>query len=204
MLNGLDLFSGIGGIAVGLREYVRPVAYCEIETYCRGVLCSRMSNGALENAPIWDDVTTLDGHQFGDEVDIVTAGFPCQDISTAGNGAGLEGQRSGLFFEVLRLVGEIRPSFIFLENVPAVTHRGGLRIVGEFAALGYDSRWSIVSASELGANHKRERWFLLAHTNRDRLRVEQSRCERGAGQVGHVIKFNGEVGNVANTEGEPR
>ncbi len=164
MLNGLDLFSGIGGITLALREWVLPKTYCEIDRYARAVLLSRMSTGELPVAPIWDDVRTLKGKMLP-QTDMVYGGFPCQDISVAGNGAGLEGERSGLFFEIIRLVGELRPSFVFLENVPAITTKGGLRVISEFASLGYDCRWTIVSASELGACQIRERWFLLAHSN---------------------------------------
>lgn len=163
MLYGLDLFSGIGGIAVGLGRWVTAVAYCERDEYCQSVLLSRMSKGDLSKAPIWDDVCTLSPKEIPC-VDIITAGFPCQDISVAGKGKGLEGERSGLFFEIVRLAKEIEPSFIFLENVPAITSRGGLRVVREIAAMGYDCRWCIISASSVGALHKRERWFLLAHS----------------------------------------
>jgi len=164
----LDLFTGIGGITLALSDYVRPVCYCEIEPYAQSVLKTRIKAGDLPDAPIWDDVRTLDGHQFRGVVDIITAGFPCQDISVAGKGEGLEGKRSGLFFEIMRLAEEIQPSFIFLENVPAIRTRG-LDVVGkELANLGYDCRYGALSAYDVGAPHKRERWFLLAHARRDR------------------------------------
>lgn len=167
MLNGLDLFSGIGGISIGLTEWVRAIAYCEQDRYCQGVLMSRMSEGMLHTAPIWDDVRTLSSEQFRIPIDIVFGGFPCQDISVAGNGVGLEGERSSLYFEIVRLCRELRPRFVFLENVQAITIRGLDRVLLELTALGYDSRWTIVSASEFGAPHLRERWFLLAHANSD-------------------------------------
>lgn len=162
-MNGLDLFSGIGGISLALSDYVKTVAYCEIERYCQAVLLSRMHTGELENAPIWDNITTLDSRELP-KIDIITAGFPCQDISCAGLGKGLEGKRSGLFFEIVRLAKEIKPKFIFLENVPAITSRGGLQVIKEIASLGYDCRWCIISAQSVGAMHKRERWFLLANS----------------------------------------
>jgi DNA (cytosine-5)-methyltransferase 1 len=163
-LNGLDLFSGIGGITKALAGYVRPVAYCENERYAQAVLLSRMWAGDLPNAPIWDDVRTLRGEDLAVKPDIIYGGFPCQDISVAGRGAGLAGERSGLFFEIARLVGEIRPAFCFLENVPAITSRGGWEVVGAFAALGYDCRWDMLSAYDVGAPHRRDRWWLLAYT----------------------------------------
>src|SRR3990167_726338 len=166
MLNGLDLFSGIGGITIALKEWVIPVAYCESERYAIGVLLSRMQEGKLPVAPIWDDVRTLKGARFHGLVDIIYGGFPCQDISNAGTGKGLEGKRSGLFYEIVRLVDEIRPKFIFLENVPAIRTRGADKVIGELARLRYDARWITLSACDVGANHKRERWWLLAHTMR--------------------------------------
>ena len=164
MLCGLDLFSGIGGISLALSPWVEPIAYCENDRYAQAVLLLRMSTGELPTAPIWDDITTLPAGELP-AIDIIYGGFPCQDISVAGHAAGLEGQRSGLFFEVVRLASDIRPRFIFLENVPAITTRGLGTVVGEMVRLGYDCRWTILSAQEVGANHQRKRWFLLAHAN---------------------------------------
>lgn len=153
---------------MALSEYVRPIAYCEINTYCQAVLLSRMANGSIPKAPIWDDVQTLQAiPAFSLLVDIIYGGFPCQDISIAGHGKGLEGERSRLFFEIVRLAKEMQPAFLFLENVPAITSRGGLRVVREIAEIGYDCRWAIISAASVGAPHKRERWFLLANANHD-------------------------------------
>lgn len=162
-LSGLSLFSGIGGIDVALDEWVRTDAYCEIDPYCQSVLLSRMQEGHLSKAPIWPDVRTLPFRELP-KIDIIFGGFPCQDISIAGAGKGLAGERSGLFFEIVRLCREIRPSFIFLENVPAITFRGGNDVVGAIAALGYDCRWIVISAASVGALHRRERWFLLAYS----------------------------------------
>ena len=169
MLNGLDLFSGIGGISLALRDWVRPIAYCEIDPYCQGVLLSRMADTSITPAPIWDDIKTLRVQSPDNSIDILYGGFPCQDISIAGNGKGLEGERSGLFFEILRLAKEIKPSFIFLENVPAIRSRGGVAVLREIAELGYDSRFCVISAASVGASHVRERWFLLAHSKSQRL-----------------------------------
>lgn len=165
MLNGLDLFSGIGGISIALRDWVRPVAYCEIDPYCQAVLLSRMANGDICPAPIWDDVKTLCPKMFRDgQIEIIYGGFPCQNISIAGLGKGLDGEQSRLFFEIVRLSKEIKPKFIFLENVPAITIRGGLQVVREITEMGYDCRWCVISAASIGAFHKRERWFLLAYS----------------------------------------
>ena len=174
MINGLSLFSGIGGLDVALSEWVRPIAYCEIDSYCQGVLLSRMASGDLVHAPIWDDIRTLRIRPQEVDIDIIYCGFPCQDISIAGLGKGLAGERSGLFFEIVRLAKEIKPTFIFLENVPAITSRGGLQVVREITKMGYDCRWCIISAASVGALHKRERWFLLAHSNSTRLQEQRN------------------------------
>lgn len=163
MLNSLDLFSGYGGISLGLSEYVKPIGYCEIEKYPRAILASRISEGKLPFAPIFPDVRKLRGKPGA--ADIITGGFPCQDISVAGAGNGLEGERSGLFFEIVRLTKEIRPSFVFLENSPAIRTKGLEQVIKAFFSLGYDCRWTCLSASSIGANHKRDRWFFLANTN---------------------------------------
>lgn len=161
MLNGLDLFSGIGGLSAALAPWVRTAAYCENDRYAQGVLLSRMAQGQLRTAPIWDDICTLSSDWFAD-LDIIFGGFPCQDISAAGIGLGLEGKRSGLVFEVLRLIGKIRPTFVFLENVAAIRTRGADVVCSRLASLGYDCRWTMLAASDVGAPHRRERWWLLA------------------------------------------
>jgi DNA (cytosine-5)-methyltransferase 1 len=163
MLNGLDLFSGIGGISIALSEWVSPIAYCEIDTYCQGVLLSRMQMGELARSPIWDDIRSLDGRELFGKIDIISGGFPCQDISVAGRGKGLAGERSGLFFEIVRLAKAIKPPFLFLENVPAIATRGGVTVVRTLAEVGYDCRWCVISAASIGALHRRERWFLLGY-----------------------------------------
>ena len=161
-MNGLSLFSGIGGLDVALSPWVKPITYCEIDPFCQGVLLSRMADESLCHGPLWDDITTLDGNIFRGAIDIIYGGFPCQDISIAGHGKGLEGERSRLFFEIMRMAKESESNFIFLENVPAITTRGGLQVVKTITDMGYDCRWCIISAASVGALHQRERWFLLA------------------------------------------
>lgn len=173
MLNGLDLFSGIGGMSIALNEWIRPLAYCEIDPYCQGILLSQMVQNRISHAPIWDDIRTFRWDAPRELIDIVYGGFPCQDISIAKVGKGLEGDRSGLFSHIVRLAKEIEPSFLFLENVPAITTRGGLQVVKEIAEAGYDCRWCTLSASQIGAPHKRERWFLLAYTQSKRFEKER-------------------------------
>lgn len=166
MLNGLDLFSGIGGLSLALTPYVRPLAYCENDRFCQAVLLSRQADGVLPAAPIWDDVRTFPSSNLIGGVDLVYGGFPCQDISHLGVKAGLGGERSILFFEVIRLVRDLRPTFVFLENVPYICQLGLDRVVVELTTLGYDLRWTVISAGQLGAPHVRERWWLLAYSDR--------------------------------------
>lgn len=175
MINGLDLFSGIGGLSIALEPWVRTVAYCENDRYSQSVLLRRMGNGSLPLAPIWDDVQTLSSELIGGPIDIVYGGFPCQDISVAGHGVGLGGKRSGLVSEIYRLIDGLLPRFVFLENVPAIRTRGADVVTGELARRGYDCRWETVSAQEVGASFIGIRWFLLAAANSETLRVKQGR-----------------------------
>jgi DNA (cytosine-5)-methyltransferase 1 len=190
MLNGLDLFSGIGGISIALSEWIRPIAYCEIDPYCQGVLLSRMVCGLLQEAPIWTDIKTLQIYSPDNSIDILYGGFPCQDISVGGHGKGLAGERSGLFHEIMRLSKEIKPKFIFLENVPAILTRGGEEVIRTIAEMGYDCRWCVVSASKY-VDQRRERWFLLAKSGR--MRLQERPCE-GIQQI-RQTSFNEESCN---------
>ncbi len=188
LLKGLSLFSGIGGIDLALKKWVRPIAYCEIEPYCQSVLLQRMQEGNLSKAPIWPDIRTFPSNEIIGKCDIIYGGFPCQDISVAGVGKGLDGKRSGLFFEMLRLAEQIKPKFIFLENVPAITTRGGLRVVKEIAKMGYDTRWGIISAKTIGAKHKRDRWFMLSYSKSERL--QKIRQSGGSKKIESVFKID--------------
>lgn len=201
-MNGLDLFSGIGGIGLALKQYVRTVAYCESDRYAQGVLMSRMQSGDIDTAPIWDDVRTLKGSMLP-QIDIIFGGFPCQDISVAGRGVGMEaGSRSGLFFEILRLTEEIRPTFVFLENVPAIRTRGLTRVLCELTSIGYDCRWTVASAAELGAPHLRKRWFLLAHDNGERWGIQRGWSSRESGEnQTHALSY-GKQKSLADSSGE--
>ena len=164
-MNGLDLFAGIGGISLALREWVRPITYCEIDPFCQGVLLSRMAEGRLPKAPIFEDVCSLTGGHFAGDIDIIYGGFPCQDISIAGHGKGLEGERSGLFFQIVRLAKEIQPTFIFLENTKGILSNGGIEVIESLASIGYSTRWITKSCKEVGSPQNRERWFCLAYSD---------------------------------------
>lgn len=200
-LNGLSLFTGYAGIDLALRDYIRPVGYCDIEQYSHATLLSRFDDGSIPFAPIWTDVRKVDGRKLRGVVDVITGGFPCQDISVAGNGKGLEGERSGLFFEIARLAEEIAPSLLVLENVPAIRTRGDETVQKTLAELGYDARWTTLSASQVGANHKRERWFCVAaHTERFQLRDESwwRGWQNGKGKA--ITRNDGKKESVADTD----
>jgi DNA (cytosine-5)-methyltransferase 1 len=167
-MNGISLFAGIGGIDAGLRKYVRTVCYVEYDRYAAGVIMSRIRDGQLDDAPIWDDIRTFDGSGWRERVDVVFGGFPCQDISTAGKGAGIKTDtRSGLWFEMLRIIVEVRPTFVFVENVSALTNRGLDIVLGCLSQAGYDAKWTDLRASDVGAPHRRERMFILAYAKHD-------------------------------------
>jgi DNA (cytosine-5)-methyltransferase 1 len=210
VLHGLDLFSGIGGISLALQPRVRTVCYVEIEPHCQRVLRERIAEGRLDDAPIWDDVCSFDPSPWRGLVDIVAGGFPCQDISTAGRGAGLAGERSGLFSEIVRVAGALRPRFIFLENVAAITApgRGGWDVVGALAALGYDARWGVLSAFDVGAPHLRERWWCLAHAESAGQQTWGSNGvgarRRGAWSLRAPAYRGGERRTLADAEGQSK
>jgi DNA (cytosine-5)-methyltransferase 1 len=154
----LDLFSGIGGFSLGLeRAGFKTVAFCEIEPSCRHLLKHHWPE-----VPCFDDVRQLCGADVG-PVDLICGGFPCQDISFAGAGAGIDGERSGLWAEHARLICELRPRFVIVENVAALLSRGLGRVLGDLAALGYDADWDCIPASAVGAPHRRDRLWIVAY-----------------------------------------
>ena len=138
-LRVLDLFSGIGGFSLGLeRAGMQTVAFCEIDKVAQQVLRKHWPN-----VPIFDDVKTLKGDQLG-TIDVICGGFPCQDLSFAGKGAGLTGARSGLWWEFHRLIKEIQPSWVIIENVAALRSRGLDKVLGSLAEIGYDAEWHCI------------------------------------------------------------
>ncbi|MBO5781043.1 MAG: DNA cytosine methyltransferase [Opitutales bacterium] len=163
-MNELHLFAGAGGGILG-GQLLGHTCVCavEIEPYCREVLLQRQRDGMLPKFPIWDDVKTFDGRDWRGKIDVICGGFPCQDISCAGKGAGLAGARSGLWSEFARIIGEVRPRYAFVENSPMLTRRGLGRVLGDLAEMGYDAEWAVLSAADVGAPHLRKRIWILAH-----------------------------------------
>jgi DNA (cytosine-5)-methyltransferase 1 len=165
-LTTFHLFAGAGGgiLADLLLDHL-PIGACEIEKYPREVLLARQRDGHLPHFPIWDDVCTFDGTPWRGTVDILCGGFPCQDISSAGKGAGITGSRSGLWKEYARIIGEMRPKFVFAENSPLLRTRGLGVVLEDLAAMGYNARWGVLGARDVGAPHKRDRMWILAYTD---------------------------------------
>jgi DNA (cytosine-5)-methyltransferase 1 len=165
-MNELALFAGAGGGILGGRLLGwRTVCAVEYDQYARDVLMARQNDGHLEPFPIWDDVRTFDGRPWQGLVDVVSGGFPCQDISSAGKGAGIEGARSGLWGQMARIIGEVRPRYVWVENSPLLVSRGLGLVLGDLAKMGFDARWGIVGANDAGAPHIRKRIWLLAYAN---------------------------------------
>lgn len=190
VMNELHLFAGAGGgILGGLLLGHKPVCAVEIEPYCREVLLQRQRDGILPWFPIWDDVRTFDGKPWRGIADVVCGGFPCQDISAAGNGDGLEGARSGLWREMARVVCEVRPRYVFVENSPMLTIRGLGRVLGELAEMGFNARWGVLGGQSVGARQQRERIWILACN--DLQWLEKRRKHKTTSETGRTRGDNG-------------
>jgi DNA (cytosine-5)-methyltransferase 1 len=212
-MNVLDLFSGIGGFSFGLeRAGMRTVAFCEIEPYCQRVLRRHWPDVAVygdvreltaaklaadayrwrqSKQPQCNGQSLYNGASFRDDavgldIDVICGGFPCQDISVAGKGAGLAGERSGLWSEYARIIGEVRPRYVIVENVAALLSRGLGDVLGDLAALGFDAEWHCIPASAVGAPHRRDRLWIIADNAEWRWRSKSDQVSATAiqGQAG--------------------
>ena len=210
-MNELALFAGAGGGILGGKLLGwRTVCAVEWEAYAASVLCARQNDGALPAFPIWDDVRTFDGRPWRGIVDVVSGGFPCQDISAAGKGAGIEGERSGMWTEMARIIGEVRPRFAFVENSPMLTTRGGTRVIADLTQMGYDTRWTVMGAADIGAPHQRDRMWIVARQrellshpqhHRDGWREQQQKSPtQKDGVLANPSSFGSETG-LADTQG---
>ena len=173
-MNELALFAGAGGGILGGKLLGwRTVCAVEWDSYAASVLVARQNDGILEPFPVWDDVRTFDGKPWQGLVDVVSGGFPCQDLSTQAavhHGIdGLDGERSGLWTEFARILGEVRPSYALIENSPILALRGLDRVLCDLAKMGYDASWGCIGADSAGLDHKRERIWIVAHRAGDGL-----------------------------------
>ena len=170
-MNELSLFTGAGGGLLGSRLLGwRTVCAVEREPYCIESLQQRQRDGLLEHFPIWDDVQTFDGRPWRGCVDIISAGFPCQPFSVAGQQQAADDERN-MWPQTIRIVREVRPRWVLLENVPgllASSHGYMHTILGDLAESGFDCRWECISAESVGAPHRRDRLWIVCHANRDR------------------------------------
>ncbi len=211
----LDLFAGIGGFSLGLEKAgFETVAFCEIDPYAQSVLKKNWPG-----IPVYDDVRCITADRLvsdGINVDVITAGFPCQDISLAGNQEGLDGERSGLWSECARLLGEIRPRYAIFENVTNLLagQRGDWfkRVLWDISALGYDAEWHCIPASAVGAHHRRDRVWIVAYPSskglqggekarnngKDRQKPRNQLITGLGGVQGGIWEIEPNVGRVAN------
>lgn len=209
-VHSIEFCAGVGMLGEGLRagfEYLglphRTVCYVEREAHAAAVLVARMEEGSLDAAPVWSDLLTFDAQRWSGCVDFVVAGFPCQDLSVAGRRVGLDGARSGLFFDILDHADACDATGLFLENVGGIAsasasvvdeaegdleERAAARVLGELADRGWDAEWLTLSASDVGASHGRLRWFCLAWRRLETPSVSNSQDNeytRDRGQEGY-------------------
>lgn len=192
--NIISLFSGIGGLDLGVSAALglfgieaRTVCYVEGGAFQCACLAAQMEAGALDAAPVWSDIRTFDARPWRGLVDGVVGGFPCQDLSSAGQRRGIRGRRSGLFYELARIVRELEPRWIFLENVEGIYSRGLPEVLAELAEIGLDAQWGRLSAAAIGAPHERRRWFCLAYpkvADGDRRGLQVKRKPKPRGKQG--------------------
>ena len=203
-MNELALFAGAGGgILAGHLLGWRTVCAVEWDAYAASVLVARQNDGCLPPFPVWDDVQTFDGRPWRGRVDVISGGFPCQDISTAGKGAGIDGERSGMWGHMARIICEVEPRFVLVENSPALTSRGLHRVLGDLAALGYDAEWGVLGAHHTGAPHKRDRIWIVAMADADRIRRERWAGD-GGDSAGRTKSEDGRIAGVADALRERR
>ena len=178
-----SLFSGIGGIDLGFEMAgIKTSWTCEIDDWCHTLLKER-----FPDAKHYRDIMEINKKSL-QRVDIISGGFPCQDISTAGKGAGLDGKRSGLWFEMYRIIRELRPKWILIENVANLTNKGGVRVLQDLAEAGYDAEWQVISARDVGARHLRKRLWIIGY-RQDVQHALKQRLERQL----HIHKFPVEI-----------
>ena len=205
-VNLLDLFSGIGGFSLGLEQAgFRTVAFCEIEPYPQAVLKKHWPG-----VPVYDDIRNLTAARLAADgvpkIDAICGGFPCQDLSYAGRRAGLEGARSGLWSEYARLIGEIKPRWAIMENVPGLLTAGMGAVLRDLAALGYDAWWDCLPALAVGAPHRRDRVWIIAHADGELVGRGRSYAEISFGAQGSddLVQIREAVADADNARSQGR
>ena len=198
-MNELALFAGAGGGILGGKLLGwRTVCAVEWEPYPASVVVARQNDGLLPPFPIWDDVQTFDGQPWRGSVDVVSGGFPCQDISAAGKGTGIDGERSGMWREMARIIHEVRPRYAFVENSPMLTSRGLGTVLGDLASMGFDARWGVLGAADVGANHQRDRIWIVAKWRGQLPHAQHERIGRWEQQQACAQKKDGKLADTKN------
>jgi DNA (cytosine-5)-methyltransferase 1 len=188
--NVLSLCAGYGGLDLGLRVALgntRTVCWVEWDAYPAALLAARIQDQALDDAPLWSDARTFDGRPWRGVVDCVVGGYPCQPFSVAGKRRGADDPRH-LWPHIARIVGEVRPRFCFFENVRNHINLGLEQVRADLRGMGYRVEAGIFSAAEVGASHRRERLFILAHTEGARL---ERRSVRGDANAHELAAWSG-------------
>ena len=211
-LRVLDLFSGIGGFSLGFEKTGKfeTLAFCEIDKNCHKVLKKHWPE-----IPIYPDITILDGKLFKNKVDVICGGFPCQDVSVAGKQKGLVDEngketRSGLWFQYKRIIEEIKPKYVVIENVKNLQSNGFATVLKDLHEIGYNAEWHVISARSIGSCHLRERLWIIAYPHSKPLRIEPEREEKRRNKIQQSEKTepsnNGEKRNIEspNSNGEFR
>ena len=204
-MNELALFAGAGGgILGGHLLGWKTVCAVEWDAYAASVLVARQNDRCLPPFPIWDDVQTFDGRPWRGIVDVISGGFPCQDISSAGKGAGIDGERSGMWKHMARIIGEVRPKFVFVENSPMLVSRGLDRVLGDLAQMGFDAQWGVLGAGDIGGPHQRNRiWIVAIHPNRQRLQASEPRLTNMEAQDANQ-KNTWDIAGAVSVDGQGR
>ena len=204
----LALFAGAGGGILGGKLLGwRTVCAVERDAYAAQILAQRQNDGILEPFPIWSDVQTFDGTRWRGIIDVISGGFPCQDISAAGKGAGIEGERSGMWKEMARIIGEVQPRYAFVENSPMLTTRGLGTVLADLAEMGFNAEWGVLSAADVGANHERERiWILAENTKQSGFfsHTKHDRNGRGKQQQESIKETDGAMADTRCKHGGKR
>mgnify|MGYP003111711868 CR=1 FL=1 len=193
-MNVLDLFSGIGGFSLGLeRAGFKTVAFCEVDKKCQAVLKKHWPD-----VPMFDDVSNLKGKDIEEKIDVICGGFPCQDISLAGKGAGLAGKRSGLWSEFYRLIKEIRPKYAIIENVSALRSRGLDQVLRALSEIGYDAEWHCITAASIGAPHRRDRIWIVAYSSNEG--IDRGQWKQADDAIESGFRGSDSGGSISNVE----
>jgi len=201
-MNELSLFSGAGGGLLATKHIWRTVGYVEINQYCQNVIAQRIRDGWLDEAPIFGDINTFISEGYAASytglADVVTGGFPCQDISCAGGGAGIFGEKSRLWFKMAEVIRIVRPRYVVIENSPTLLVRGFEHVLGALHEMGYDARWGVLSAAKVGALHLRNRLWIVAHANSMREPQPEGRVHEIGGRAGDGREASSTVPDTHN------